>query len=202
MVVLLTAAGSNQNFILGFIEHDCLGRTFCHADPARLAIPDINRGNTFRIYLGNLPWTYPYTGKAGYAFIAFNPGSFSFIKDILVGYIPLLICHIPESLHDLGETDVLRAYKNTAFALGAEPEQVRLQQPVLQAHAHHMDDLAGIKVRDCLADRTDTAAGTTGKAAVEVLAALLFGYFSIKGRGDFLGRHRHKKPLFLIIYNS
>jgi hypothetical protein len=61
-----------------------------------------------------------------------------------------------------------------------------------------MDDLAGIKVGNGLADRTDAAAGTAGKAAVEMLAALRFRYFRIKGRGDFLGRHRHKKPLFLL----
>jgi hypothetical protein len=29
-----------------------------------------------------------------------------------------------------------------------------------------------------------------------MLAALRFRHFRIKGRGDFLGRHRHKKPLF------
>jgi hypothetical protein len=65
-----------------------------------------------------------------------------------------------------------------------------------------MDDFAGIKVGNCLAYWADTAAGTTGKTAVQVLAALHVGYFRIEGRGDFLGRHRHKKPLFLIIYYS
>jgi hypothetical protein len=59
-----------------------------------------------------------------------------------------------------------------------------------------MDDLAGIKVGNCLADRTYTAAGTAGKTTVEMLTALCIRYFRIKGRGDFLGRHRHKKPLF------
>jgi hypothetical protein len=59
-----------------------------------------------------------------------------------------------------------------------------------------MDDLAGIEISNCLTDRTDTAAGTTGKTAIEMLATLRFRHFRIKGRGDFLGRHRHKKPLF------
>jgi hypothetical protein len=59
-----------------------------------------------------------------------------------------------------------------------------------------MDDLAGIKVGNGLADRTDAAAGTAGKAAVKMFSSLRFRNFRIKGRDDFLGRHRHKKPLF------
>jgi hypothetical protein len=175
--VLVTAAGSDKNFILGLIQHDSLGRAFCYADPAGLAIPDTNGGNTLAVYLGDLPGADPDTGKAGYTFIPLNPGGLPFVKDILVVDITLLICHIPESLHNLGKANILRANKNTTLALGTKPEKVGLQQPVLQSHADHMDDLAGIKVGNCLAYRTDTAAGTAGKTAVEMLAALSFRYF-------------------------
>ena len=196
MVFLFAAAGSDQDLILGLIEHDGPGRAFCHAYPAGLAIPDINDRDTFSIYLGDLPWADPDTGEAGYALVAFNPRGLPLVKDILVGNVALRICHVPERLHYLGKTDILGTDKNTASALGTIPEQVRLQQSLLLSHPHHVKDLAGIKVGNRLTDRTDTAACTTGKATVEVLPALGFRYLGIKGRGDFLGRHRHKKPLF------
>ena len=60
-----------------------------------------------------------------------------------------------------------------------------------------MDDLAGIKIGNCLTDWTDTAACAARKATVEILAALCFRYLKIKSSGDFLGRHIHKKPLFV-----
>jgi hypothetical protein len=123
-VVLFTAAGSYEYFVLGLVEHDGLGRTFRNADAASLAIPNINGGDTLSINLGNLPWAHPDTGEAGYTLVPLNPSSFAFIEDILVGYIALLITHIPERLYNLCKTDILRAYKNAAFTLGTEPEQV------------------------------------------------------------------------------
>jgi len=160
-VVLFTAAGSYEYFILGLIEHDSLGRALGHADAAGLAVPDADGGDTFSVYFRDLPWTHPDTGETGYTFIAFYPGGLAFVQDVLISNITLFISHIPERLYDLRKTDILRTDKNTAFALGAEPEKVRFQEPVFQAHSDHVDDLPGVKVGNCLAYRTDTAAGTT-----------------------------------------
>jgi hypothetical protein len=57
-----------------------------------------------------------------------------------------------------------------------------------------MNDLAGVEFRDCLADRANAAASSTGKAAVEVFSARQGGNLGTEGSVNFLAGYSHKEP--------
>jgi hypothetical protein len=181
---LLTAAaaGGNQTFIFGLVQLDGLGRALGHADTAGAAFLSINCGDPLIVHLGDFPRAHPDTGEAGDTLVPFDPGGLAFVEQVLLGNVSLLKGHLPQGLYYFGKTDILWTDEHTTLAAGTVPEQVRCEELLLQPHADHVDDLAGVEIRDRLTYRANAAAGPAGKTAAEIRTAWFVGDLGIKGR--------------------
>jgi hypothetical protein len=87
---------------------------------------------------------------------------------------------VPQALDDIEEPDVLGALKRTLGAAEAVPQSGRSQQFVPHAIHYLSQDAAGTEVRFNGAYRASGSTHSTGKTALQMLAARLPGQLVFK----------------------